>query len=99
MATGYSQSMPPRQPQHAPAPSASATSPENANVCFRYYQPPHSAPGASSSGPYADLKAQKSFEKGLLEKTVKQTGDIILYDNQVVLYKMESDVMMVSPVR
>lgn len=32
----------------------------------------------------------------MLEKTVKQTGDIILYDNQVVLYKSESDVMMVS---
>jgi coatomer subunit zeta len=25
---------------------------------------------------------------------LKQTGDIILYDNRIVLYKMESDVMM-----
>lgn len=40
------------------------------------------------------MKSQKSFEKGLLEKTAKQTGDIILYDNKLVLYKMESDVMM-----
>lgn len=46
------------------------------------------------SPPYADLKSQKAFEKGLLEKTAKQTGDIILYDNRVVLYKSESDVMM-----
>ncbi|KAH8165188.1 hypothetical protein CIB48_g3048 [Xylaria polymorpha] len=47
-----------------------------------------------SSSPYSDVKSQKSFEKGLLEKTAKQTGDIILYDNKLVLYKMESDVMM-----
>lgn len=40
------------------------------------------------------MKSQKTFEKGLLEKTAKQTGDIILYDNRIVLYKMESDVMM-----
>ncbi|KAH7034816.1 Longin-like domain-containing protein [Microdochium trichocladiopsis] len=62
-------------------------------IFTKYYSPPHSAPGSVTS-PYADLKSQKSFEKGLLEKTVKQTGDIILYDNQVVLYKSESDVMM-----
>jgi hypothetical protein len=40
------------------------------------------------------VKAQKAFEKGLMEKTAKQTQDIILYDNRIVLYKMESDVMM-----
>jgi len=44
--------------------------------------------------PYPDLKAQKAFEKGLADKTLKQTGDIILYDNRIVLYKMESDVMI-----
>jgi hypothetical protein len=44
--------------------------------------------------PYTDLKSQKAFEKGLLEKTAKQTADIILYDNRIVLYKSESDVMM-----
>lgn len=44
--------------------------------------------------PYPQLKDQKSFEKGLLEKTAKQTSDIILYDNRVVVFKMESDVMM-----
>ncbi|KAK8056153.1 hypothetical protein PG993_001380 [Apiospora rasikravindrae] len=48
----------------------------------------------TTNGPYPDVKSQKSFEKGLLEKTAKQTGDIILYDNRIVLYKMESDVMM-----
>lgn len=44
--------------------------------------------------PYPDVKAQKAFEKGLLEKTAKQNADIILYDNRIVLYKAESDVMM-----
>ena len=48
----------------------------------------------SSSNPYPDVKSQKAFEKGLIEKTAKQTGDIILYDNRIVLYKLESDVMM-----
>jgi hypothetical protein len=49
---------------------------------------------AAPAGHYPDLKTQKTFEKGLLEKTAKQTADIILYDNRIVLYKSESDVMM-----
>ncbi|RMY42224.1 hypothetical protein D0865_11875, partial [Hortaea werneckii] len=48
-------------------------------------------PGAN---PYTSLKDQKAFEKGLLEKTAKQTSDVILYDNRVVVFKMESDVML-----
>lgn len=71
---------------------------DGSRIFAKYYDAPHhaptgSTPGASSS-PYPDVKSQKSFEKGLLEKTAKQTGDIILYDNKLVLYKMESDVMM-----
>ncbi len=46
------------------------------------------------AAPYPDVKSQKAFEKGLLEKTAKQTADIILYDNRIVLYKSESDIMM-----
>lgn len=49
---------------------------------------------SSSKNPYPDAKSQKAFEKGLIEKTAKQTGDIILYDNRIVLYKLESDVML-----
>lgn len=48
----------------------------------------------SSSNSYPDSKSQIAFEKGLLEKTAKQNSDIILYDNKIVLYKTESDVMM-----
>lgn len=51
-------------------------------------------PAPAQATPYPDLKSQKTFEKGLLEKTAKQTADIILYDNRIVLYKSESDVMM-----
>lgn len=40
------------------------------------------------------MKEQKAFEKGLLEKTSKQTSDVILYDNKIVVFKMESDVML-----
>ncbi|KAI9739932.1 MAG: Golgi-to-ER vesicle coat component [Claussenomyces sp. TS43310] len=72
---------------------------DGARIFAKYYNAPHHAATAghtspSSSNPYADVKAQKTFEKGLLQKTAKQTQDIILYDNKIVLYKMESDVMM-----
>ncbi|KAI1639542.1 snare-like protein [Biscogniauxia mediterranea] len=73
---------------------------DGSRIFAKYYSAPHHAPtgicAASTTPniPYADVKSQKTFEKGLLEKTAKQTGDIILYDNRIVLYKMESDVMM-----
>ncbi|RYP64461.1 hypothetical protein DL769_006654 [Monosporascus sp. CRB-8-3] len=69
---------------------------DGSRIFAKYYDAPHHAPNSSgaSNNPYPDLKSQKAFEKGLLEKTAKQTGDIILYDNRIVLYKMESDVMM-----
>lgn len=71
---------------------------------MRYYNAPHppSAPSGSAapptdypgSNPYPNLKDQKAFEKGLLEKTAKVAGDVILYDNKCVCYKAESDVQM-----
>ncbi|KAM0280383.1 hypothetical protein ACHAQH_004096 [Verticillium albo-atrum] len=62
----------------------------------KYYNAPHDGgkDGAAHSNPYPDVKSQKTFEKGLLEKTAKQTSDIILYDNRICLFKMESDVMI-----
>ncbi|KAK4976603.1 Golgi-to-ER vesicle coat component [Elasticomyces elasticus] len=72
---------------------------DSSRILAKYYSPPH--PPSNSHGndypganPYPALKEQKAFEKGLLEKTAKQTSDIILYDNRVVVFKMESDVMM-----
>jgi len=73
---------------------------DGSRVFAKYYTPPHQTTGHSGPNssnptlPYTDLKSQKAFEKGLLEKTAKQTADIILYDNRIVLYKSESDVMM-----
>ncbi|KAK4074723.1 hypothetical protein THAR02_01624 [Trichoderma harzianum] len=70
---------------------------DGSRIFAKYFSPPHAAPSGSastSSHPYTDLKSQKAFEKGLIDKTAKQTGDIILYDNRIVLYKMESDVML-----
>ncbi|KAK3074077.1 Golgi-to-ER vesicle coat component [Teratosphaeriaceae sp. CCFEE 6253] len=72
---------------------------DSSRILTRYYSPPHipqnthgnDYPGAN---PYPTLKDQKAFEKGLLEKTAKQTSDVTLYDNRVVVFKMESDVML-----
>ncbi|KAI1843331.1 hypothetical protein JX265_007805 [Neoarthrinium moseri] len=68
---------------------------DGSRIFAKYYAPPHQVPGTTSKeNPYADVKSQKTFEKGLLDKTAKQNGDIILYDNRIVLYKTESDVMV-----
>jgi coatomer subunit zeta len=74
---------------------ASDTAAENARIFAKYYTPPHTSPTAPSpQNTLSTLKEQKAFEKGLLEKTAKQTSDVILYDNKVVVFKMESDVML-----
>lgn len=49
--------------------------------------------------PYPTVTLQKAFEKGLHGKTQKPAsqpgaGDIILYDNKVVVFKQEGDVAM-----
>ena len=81
---------------------------DRARILTKYYNPPHqhnhSAPTGTAkdsshalhpgTNPYPTVKEQKAFEKGLLDKTVKGTGDIILYDGRVVCYKTEGDVMI-----
>ena len=52
---------------------------------------PKDSPGTN---PYPTVKEQKAFEKGLMEKTNKSSGDVILYDGRIVVFKMEGDVMM-----
>jgi len=72
---------------------------DSSRILAKYYSPPHlpsntqgnNFPGAN---PYPNVKDQKAFEKGLSEKTAKQTSDIILYDNRVVVFKLESDIML-----
>ncbi|CAG8585442.1 6191_t:CDS:2, partial [Cetraspora pellucida] len=41
---------------------------------------------------YPTPKEQKVFEKGLFDKTRRANGEIILYDNHVVLYRSNIDV-------
>ena len=67
----------------------------------KYYSAPHPPTGTPANStnypgasPYPTLKDQKAFEKGLLEKTAKQNSDIILFDNKICVFKMESDVML-----
>ncbi|KAK4180767.1 Longin-like domain-containing protein [Triangularia setosa] len=76
------------------------SSEDGSRIFSKWYNPPHQAAGqpsttaapASAQNPFADKTAQVRFEKALLQKTAKQTGDILLFDNRIVLYKMEADV-------
>lgn len=73
-------------PPHSSGPSGGGSYPSSGGVS--------SSTSSSSATPYGSLKEQKAFEKGLLDKTNKQSGDVILYDGKVVVYKMEGDVML-----
>ncbi|KAF1963631.1 snare-like protein [Byssothecium circinans] len=71
---------------------------DSSRILTKYYSNPHPPQGNPTDYPgqiaYKTVKDQKAFEKGLLEKTAKQTTDIILYDQKVIVFKMESDVML-----
>ena len=69
---------------------------DGTRILSKYYHPPHTPKSttATAQNPYPTLKEQKAFEKGLLDKTVKTTADIVLFDNHVVVFKAESDVML-----
>ncbi|KAF2200841.1 snare-like protein [Delitschia confertaspora ATCC 74209] len=71
---------------------------DGSRILTKYYSNPHPPSGNQTDYPgqiaYKTVKDQKAFEKGLLEKTAKQTTDIILYDQKVIVFKMESDVML-----
>lgn len=70
---------------------------DRSRILTKYYSAPHPPPNSTShpgANPYPTVKEQKAFEKGLLEKTNKQSSDIILYDGRVIVFKMEGDVML-----
>ncbi|KAF2802105.1 snare-like protein [Mytilinidion resinicola] len=71
---------------------------DSSRVLTKYYDAPHPPTGNPSTYPgqiaYKTVKDQKAFEKGLLEKTAKQTSDIILYDNRICVFKTEGDLML-----
>jgi hypothetical protein len=60
---------------------------DNSRILTKYYSPPHPPTNAGNNypgaNPYPTLKDQKAFE-----------NDVILYDNRIVVYKTESDVML-----
>ncbi|KAK9447114.1 Longin-like domain-containing protein [Limtongia smithiae] len=63
-------------------------------ILTNYYQPPHPYPHNQYANPYPTIKEQRTFEKGLFDKTHKQGTDIILFDNHVVVYKEIVDVII-----
>jgi hypothetical protein len=74
---------------------------DGSRIFTKYYSAPHAPTGTApnstdypGANPYPTVKEQRAFEKGLLEKTNKSTSDVILYDNRIVVFKMESDVML-----
>jgi coatomer subunit zeta len=70
-------------------------------ILGKYYTPPHlpasttpqTAGFVTTPRPnaYLTLKEQRAFERGLFEKTKKQTSDVILYDNKLCVYKQGVD--------
>jgi len=79
---------------------------DSTRILAKYYSAPHppaNIPAGTTdypgSNPYPTFKEQKAFEKGLLEKTVKQSSDILLYDGKVIVYKAETDVILVCVIQ
>ncbi|ORY89267.1 coatomer protein [Leucosporidium creatinivorum] len=59
----------------------------------KYYQPAHQDPKNPNQfkHPFQSLKDQRSFENQVWDKTRRANGDILLYNNQLVLYKASID--------
>ncbi|POY70457.1 hypothetical protein BMF94_6525 [Rhodotorula taiwanensis] len=62
-------------------------------ILAKYFHPEHQDPKQVNppKHPFATLKEQRAFEAAIWEKTRKQSGDILLYDNSLVLYKQAVD--------
>ncbi|ODV58574.1 coatomer subunit zeta [Ascoidea rubescens DSM 1968] len=63
---------------------------EGKRLFAKYYTPIHSTEPA----PFPTLKSQLAFESSLFSKTYKLKSDIILFENQVVVYKEISDIII-----
>ncbi|ODV95586.1 hypothetical protein PACTADRAFT_50286 [Pachysolen tannophilus NRRL Y-2460] len=66
---------------------------EGKRIYAKYFKPPHGVL-EDNSKLYNNDKNQKTFEKNLFAKTYKVGGDIILFENQVVVYKQYSDIII-----
>lgn len=61
-------------------------------ILAKYYERAHSDPKTPApKGLLSTLKEQKLFETGLWEKTRRATGDVLLFNSQIVLYKASID--------
>lgn len=71
---------------------------EGKRLYANYYQPIH--PNVTNdetfqiSNPFSTLKSQQAFESGLFGKTFKAKASIIIFENQIVVYKVISDVIV-----
>lgn len=61
---------------------------EKNRIFSKYYKAPHATADAEL---ITNIKKQKQFETDLFKKTFKQNTEIILFDNQAVVYKEYSD--------
>lgn len=64
---------------------------EGERLYAKYYKSPHDE---SPNELVSSTKLQKIFEKKLFTKTNKLNGDIILFDNYIVVYTQISDVII-----
>lgn len=71
---------------------------EGKRLYANYYKPLHSNsvndPTFQIQTPYPTLKSQETFESNLFAKTYKSKSNIIIFDDQIVVYKAISDVVI-----
>ncbi|CDW95771.1 hypothetical protein, partial [Sporisorium scitamineum] len=72
------------QPPHAASFLSTATPAQQNAVA-------NTTPQLSAKNPLATLKDQRAFEKAIFDKTKRATGDIVLYDSHLVLFKASLD--------
>lgn len=75
------------------------SSDDGTRIMAKYFSPVHAAAQqkgteAASLKGHLTNKDQGNFEKGLLEKTNKANGDIIMFDARLVSYKAEGDIII-----
>lgn len=83
------------QPPHAPAPpSTGQNATGNAVTVPQHIQHGNQPSQLSARNPFNTLKEQRNFEKAIWEKTRRASGDIILFDGHLVLFKSSLDAIL-----
>lgn len=83
------------QPPHAPAPPPAGSTNATSTAALPVHnvhgnQPPQ----LSAHNPFGTIKEQRTFEKAIWEKTRRASGDIILFDGHLVLFKTSLDAIL-----